>query len=124
MKIKYDFHQLPEETTVSLRNTLLRLLLLYSRGPRGIMIQICISIAALGLQMKSWNTVIPDVVAACGNNEEAFEALLQFLAVLPEEAYDGRRIILTVTKPRNVPHTRMLSSMIESQCSCRIMRIR
>jgi hypothetical protein len=61
------------------------------------MIQICISIAALGLQMKTWNTVIPDVIAACrGGTEHSLEALLQFLAVLPEEAYDGRRIILAV----------------------------
>lgn len=98
-KIKYDFHQLPNETTSSLRDALLRLLLLYSGGPRVIMIQICISIAALGLQMKTWNTVIPDVIAAChGGTEHSLEALLQFLAVLPEEAYDGRRIILAVTE--------------------------
>lgn len=60
------------------------------------MIQICISVAALGLQLKSWNTVIPDVVRACGTTGDSLEALLQFLAVLPEEVYDGRRMILTV----------------------------
>ena len=69
-----------------LRNALLELLLLYSQGPRAILLQICISIAALGLQMKSWNSVIPDVVAACGPSDENFSALLQFLAVLPQEA--------------------------------------
>lgn len=40
--------------------------------------------------------MIPDVVAACGTAGDSLDALLQFLAVLPEEAYDGRRIILTV----------------------------
>jgi transportin-3 len=60
------------------------------------MIQICISIAALALQLTTWNSVIPDVVAACGTAGDSLDALLQFLAVLPEEAYDGRRIILTV----------------------------
>ena len=61
------------------------------------MIQICIAIAALGLQLKTWDTVIEDVVAVCGkNSQQSLEALLQFLAVLPEEAYDGRRMILTV----------------------------
>jgi hypothetical protein len=61
------------------------------------MIQICIAIAALGLQLKTWDTVIEDVVEFCGtNSQQSLEALLQFLAVLPEEAYDGRRMILTV----------------------------
>jgi transportin-3 len=91
--IKYDFHQLSEDYATRLRKALLDLLVQYSAGPRVIMIQICISVAALGLQLKSWTSVIRDVVAACGN---ALEALLQFLAVLPEEANDGRRMILTV----------------------------
>jgi len=60
------------------------------------MIQICISIAALALQLTSWNTVIRDVVEACRTAGDSPDALLQFLAVLPEEANDGRRIILTV----------------------------
>jgi transportin-3 len=96
LQIKYDFHQLSDATSGNLRIALLDLLILYARGPRVIMIQICISIAALGLQLKSWNTVIPDVVNACGTSGDSLEALLQFLAVLPEEAYDGRRMILTV----------------------------
>ena len=50
-----------------------------------IMIQICTSLAALALQLTSWNTVIADVVAACGTTGKSLEALLQFLAVLPEE---------------------------------------
>jgi len=60
------------------------------------MIQICVSIAALALQLKSWTTAIPDVVQACGTTGDSLEALLQFLAVLPEEVDDGRRMILTV----------------------------
>ena len=71
--------------------------MLYRGGPRVIMIQICIAIAALGLQLKTWDTVIEDVVAVCGTStQQSLEALLQFLAVLPEEAYDGKRMILTV----------------------------
>ena len=60
------------------------------------MIQVCISIAALGLQLKSWSNVIQDVVRVCGTSDDSLEALLQFLAVLPEEVYDGRRMILAV----------------------------
>jgi transportin-3 len=80
-----------------LRDALLRLLLLYRGGPRVIMIQICVSVAALGLHMKTWNSVVQDVVNVCTlDSQESLEAVLQFLAVLPEEAYDGRRMILTV----------------------------
>ena len=62
--------------------------------------QICISIAALALQLTTWNNVIEDIVRVTGTStNEALEALLQFLAVLPEEANDGRRVLLTV--PRN-----------------------
>ena len=68
------------------------------------MIQICIAIAVLALQLKSWNNVILDVVNACETSGDSLEALLQFLAVLPEEAYDGRRMILTVCRPQDVTH--------------------
>jgi transportin-3 len=102
LQIKYDFHQLTPQTSDDLRNALLELLLLYARGPRVIMIQICISIAALGLQLKTWNTVIADVVKVCGTSGDSLEALLQFLAVLPEEASDGRRMMLTVWELENM----------------------
>ena len=71
--------------------------MIYCAGPRVIMIQVCVAIASLALQLKTWNSVIQDVVGACGTtSQQSLEALLQFLAVLPEEAYDGRRMILTV----------------------------
>lgn len=60
------------------------------------MIQISISIAALALQLKSWDTPIADVVHATGTSGDSLDALLQFLAVLPEEACDGRSMTLTV----------------------------
>jgi len=68
------------------------------------MIQICISIAALGLQLKSWDSLIADVVHATGISGDSLDALLQFLAVLPEEAYDGKRMILTVPRISHVTH--------------------
>jgi transportin-3 len=51
LQIKYDFHQLTEESSQNLRAALLDLLLLYATGPRVIMNQICISIASLALQL-------------------------------------------------------------------------
>jgi len=95
-KIKYDFHQVTPENREALKNDLLELLVVYSGGPRPILIQICVSIAALGMQLKSWTTVVLDVVAVCQTAGNAEDALLQFLAVLPEEVCDHRRMILTV----------------------------
>jgi hypothetical protein len=63
--------------------------------------QICISIAALGLRMETWNTVIPDVVAACGENRGSMDALLQFLVVLLEEVHDGTDVPTVRTKKRD-----------------------
>jgi transportin-3 len=96
LQIKYDFHQLSEKTSTDFRNALLELLPTYSKGPRCIMVQLCVSLAALALQLKSWTTAIPDVIAACGTSSDSLAVLLQFLAVLPEEAYDSRRTMHTV----------------------------
>jgi len=95
-KIKYDFHQVTSENREALKNDVLQLLIVYSVGPRPILLQICVSIAALGMQLKTWTTVVLDVVAVCQTAGNSEEALLQFLAVLPEEVYDHRRMILTV----------------------------
>jgi len=55
-------------------------------------------VAVLGLQWKAWTSVIPDVMAACGSSGDSLDVLLQFLSVLPEEANDNRRGVLSVHK--------------------------
>lgn len=94
--IKYDVHQLSPGNQEVLKNDLLELLIVYAAGPRPILIQICVSLAALGMQLRSWKTVVSDVVRVCQAPGKAEDAMLQFLAVLPEEVYDNRRMILTV----------------------------
>jgi transportin-3 len=95
-QIKYDFHQLSEKHATDIRNTLLELLSMYNTGPSCVMIQICIALATLALQLKSWTTVVPDVVSSCGTSSGSLATILQFLTVLPEEAHDTRGMILTV----------------------------
>jgi len=101
LQIKYDFHQLSLESTKQLKDKLLELFVLYANGPRVILIQICVSIAALGLQFKTWNSVISDVVHVCEESRISSDALWQFLAILPEEVYAGRKMILTVLECLN-----------------------
>jgi hypothetical protein len=40
--------------------------------------------------------VVSDVVRVCETSGNSEDAALQFLAVLPEEVYDNRRMILSV----------------------------
>ena len=91
----------------SLRDALLDLLILYVDGPRVIVTQVCIALAALA---------IPDVVNACATLQH-MDAILQFLTVLPEESCDGRRMILTVRR-FEIDHNRYrkLNSMIALNC--------
>jgi Exportin 1-like protein len=77
------------------------------------MIQICICLAALGLQLRSWTSVVADV-EAIWKQTGSLDALLQFLAVLPEEAYDGKRTMLSViSQTQNIAHVRKPSSTTE-----------
>ncbi|BFZ63006.1 Nuclear import receptor [Saitoella coloradoensis] len=94
-KITYDFHQLPKESLASLRDSLLGLLVMYRAGPKPIMIQLAVSLAGLALQMTEWKTVLQDVVQHLGNDKETWPAMLQFIAVLPEEVSDSKRVSLT-----------------------------
>jgi transportin-3 len=96
--LKYDYHQIPEAELPNLKDALLGSLMVSAQGAPVLRLHICTAIAVLGLQWKDWDAVIPDVVAACGSSPESLDVLLQFLAVLPEEAYDSRRGVLSVYK--------------------------
>ena len=63
-KVTFDLEQLPPETLVQLRDTLLHALDLYTSGPRVVQTQLCLALAALALQMPEarWGAVIPGMV--------------------------------------------------------------
>lgn len=96
IKITYDIHQLPRESLVPLRNSLLSLLVSYRKGSRPIRTQLCVCLAGLALQMLEWKDVIGLVVSTLGNDVESSVCLLEFLRVLPEEVTEGRKVSLTV----------------------------
>ncbi|CAG8491419.1 5508_t:CDS:2 [Ambispora leptoticha] len=75
-----------------LRDSLLDLLYQYRAGPRNIITQICLSLAALALQMLEWQGVLSQFISVFGKDPETVSCLLEFLKVLPEEVNDNRRI--------------------------------
>lgn len=94
-KITYDLHQLPRDSLISLRDSLINLLVVYRNGLRPIRTQLCICLAGLALQMLEWRDVIDLVVQALGTDAQRSIVLLEFLTVLPEEVTEGRKVSLS-----------------------------
>ncbi|KAG0637348.1 armadillo-type protein [Tuber brumale] len=94
-KITYDIHQLPRDSLVDLRNSLLSLLVTHRNGSRPIRTQLCVCLASLALQLLEWKDVIGLVVNTLGNDVESSVCLLEFLKILPEEVTEGRKVSLT-----------------------------
>lgn len=85
---------LDTQARVQLRDTLVELLWESVKGPKAIMVQLCLALADLAIQMLEWKTVIADLV-------EKFKStpvcLLQLLSVLPEEMNNNAKLPLTVS---------------------------
>ena len=81
---------------VRLRDTLLTAFEKYHIGPRTILVQLCLAISALALQMPAWEDPVNTMLETFGRNPATVPALLQFLTVLPEEVTTNTKIPITV----------------------------
>lgn len=86
------------EARFQLRDSLFNMLLQSLSGPKAVMIQLCLAIADLAIQLLQWKTVVPDLVAKFGNSPQTLNCLLEILKVLPEEMNNNTRLPLTVRK--------------------------
>ncbi|KAJ8609531.1 hypothetical protein MRB53_039089 [Persea americana] len=86
---------LPEEAVGPFRDAVVALLLKYSTGPRPILIALSVALATLAMQMSSWNTVLEDMASSFSQASTTWNALLQFISVLPEEVNESRKMSLT-----------------------------
>lgn len=105
-QITYDLDQLPPESWIPLRDSVLALLVAYASGPRPIRTQLCVCIASLAIQITEWKDVLATVGSTLGSN--AGDCVLEFLRILPEEVTEGRKINLSVcsaTTPSACGHT-------------------
>ncbi|KAK7861760.1 hypothetical protein R5R35_010783 [Gryllus longicercus] len=83
-KIQYSFCELPVDTHISLRDSLLEHLRQASDDTSAVIVmQLCLAIADLALQMSSWQSPVKDLINLLGENHTGL--LLQILGVLPEE---------------------------------------
>ncbi|KAJ5216579.1 uncharacterized protein N7498_002986 [Penicillium cinerascens] len=92
-KIVFDLDQLPPDSLLALRDSVLNLLVAFASGPRPIQTQLCVCLASLAIQMIAWKDVLATVASALGSN--AGDCVLEFLKILPEEVTEGRKINLS-----------------------------
>ncbi|RXW22925.1 hypothetical protein EST38_g2934 [Candolleomyces aberdarensis] len=94
-KVTYDLHQVTPENLPALRDTLLEALQRYHTGPRTIIVQLCLALAGIALQLPDWENPVQQMIDTFGMNPATVPTLLQFLTILPEEVNGNTRIPLT-----------------------------
>lgn len=98
-QVTYDLNQIDLENLPPLRDTLVAALEHYQNGPRTIIVQLCLALSGLALQLPSWTNAIPSLIESFGRNPLTVPLLLQFLTVLPEELCTNTKIPVTVSVP-------------------------
>jgi transportin-3 len=81
---------------LQLRDSLVGLLVRYAKGPKAVMVQLCLAMADLAIQLLEWKTAVSDLVEKLGKTPESVPCLLEFLKVLPEEMNNNTRLPLSV----------------------------
>ncbi|KAG5650654.1 hypothetical protein H0H81_011476 [Sphagnurus paluster] len=94
-KVTYDLHQVDQENLPALRDTILSALDRYHTGPRNIIVQLCLALAGIALQMPSWPDAVQTMIESFGRNPRTVPLLLQFLTLLPEELNGNTKIPIT-----------------------------
>ncbi|BFZ53805.1 Nuclear import receptor [Savitreella phatthalungensis] len=99
-KLQLDVHQLPRESMAPLRDSLLQMLTTYATAPKALRTQLCVALATLALHMSDWADPVSDVSRmlvgdASSAGVSAWETLLSFLTILPEEVNESRRTLLS-----------------------------
>jgi transportin-3 len=93
-QVIYDIGELDEASLQGLRTSLLTALRRFSvPGFRPILIQVCLALADLAVQMMSWTNVVHGLIADYGQDVAMVPALLEFLRVLPEEAGNPKIVV-------------------------------
>jgi transportin-3 len=64
-----------------------------------ILVQLCLSLADLALQLPEWPTVVTDLIEKFGKNPQTVPILLEFLTVFPQEIVGNQKIKILVRIP-------------------------
>ncbi|XP_062850718.1 transportin-3 isoform X1 [Trichomycterus rosablanca] len=87
MKIQTSFFELPQETHLSLRDSLLSHILNLKDLSPIIVTQLALAIADLALQMASWKGCVHTLIEKYNNDVTSMPFLIEILTVLPEEVH-------------------------------------
>lgn len=92
----YDLNQLEQNQLIALKDTLLTALDNFQNGPKSVRTQLCLAIAALALQVKSWVEPVESIIQRYSHSPTSVPMLLEFLRVLPEEINGNTKIPISV----------------------------
>ncbi|XP_029471361.1 transportin-3 isoform X2 [Rhinatrema bivittatum] len=87
MKIQTSFYELPTDSHISLRDSLLSHIQNLKDLSPVIITQLALAIADLALQMASWKGCVQTLVEKYSNDANSLPFLLEILTVLPEEVH-------------------------------------
>ncbi|MBN3271922.1 TNPO3 protein, partial [Polyodon spathula] len=87
MKIQTSFYELPAETHISLRDSLLSHIQNLKDLSPVIVTQLALAIADLALQMASWKGCVHTLIEKYSNDVSSLLFLIEILTVLPEEVH-------------------------------------
>ncbi|KAF5888724.1 transportin-3 [Clarias magur] len=87
VKIQTSFYELPQETHLALRDSLLSHIENLKDLSPVIITQLALAIADLALQMPSWKGCVHTLIEKYGNDVTAMPFLTEILTVLPEEVH-------------------------------------
>ncbi|KAK3517940.1 hypothetical protein QTP70_027900 [Hemibagrus guttatus] len=87
MKIQTSFYELPQETHLALRDSLLSHIQNLKDLSPIIITQLALAIADLALQMASWKGCVHTLIEKYSNDVTSMPFLIEILTVLPEEVH-------------------------------------
>jgi len=93
--VTYDLQQVDQQSLPALRDTLLTALERHHTGPRTIIVQLCLALAGIALQMPSWSNAVEQMIESYGRDPITVPTLILFLTLLPEELNGNSRIPIT-----------------------------
>jgi Exportin 1-like protein len=96
-QVTFDLHQVDPQNIITLRDTLFTALERYQNGPRTIIVQLCLALSGLAVQLPAWDNPVQSLADLFGRNPATVPVLLQFLTVLPEELASNTKIPITVS---------------------------
>ena len=110
-KIQTSFSTLPQSSWDSLRSSLIFHITRRRACPKYIRTKLCLALAALAVQMSTWNDIIPFLSQSFGMDQSGGLSLLEVCALLPEECTD---YYLEVTDTRRDMVLRQLNEASQS----------